>query len=187
MSSPFPLIKKAVQEAHSIELTYSGSRIYTFNVVPFGERGTYLNTELVSEILDGFAASLASYPSFDYLVAPEPGGHIWGLALAQRVQKPLNILRAAPSYLPGEREVRRKTGYYQHNLYFNHIRAGDKVVIIDDVISTGSTLDTIISTMKDAGALVLGAELIYAKTTDYLLLSTKYDVPIHALVYNTAI
>lgn len=51
---------------------------YEFHRVPFGERGDYIEAELLSEILGGLAdIARHAFPSLDVVLCPEPGGHTW--------------------------------------------------------------------------------------------------------------
>jgi len=182
----FPELKKALESAHTIELVQPGSAKYKFQAFAFGERGTKITAELLKEITDGLCGSIRSnFPDFDYIVSPVPGGHTWGSLTALRLGKPINILRTEPSYDKGETEIPRKTGYYQHNLYFNHFEKGDRVLIIDDVVSTGGTLRTILEALRDLEVTAIGAQLIYAKTSDYKQIESDYSLPVRFLLENT--
>jgi len=54
--------------------------------------------------------------------------------------------------LEGEIPVYQETGYSKGNLYLNGIKKGDKVIIVDDVISTGGTMVAMIKALERAGA-----------------------------------
>jgi adenine phosphoribosyltransferase len=78
-------------------------------------------------------------------------------------------------------EISRKTGYYQNNLYFNHFKKGDKIIIVDDVVSTGGTLKTILTALKNLGVTVVGVQVIFAKSEDYKKIEQEFKVPIKFL------
>ncbi|MCX6687875.1 MAG: phosphoribosyltransferase family protein, partial [Methanoregula sp.] len=48
--------------------------------------------------------------------------------------------------------VHQATGYSKGELYLNGIRKGDRVVIIDDVVSTGGTMPALLQALEIAGA-----------------------------------
>jgi adenine phosphoribosyltransferase len=182
MVKSFPEIKKAIEQAHIIELPQSGSRTYKFKTFAFGERGTKINAELLKEITAGLTDSINNnFPRFDYIVSPEPGGHTWGCLVALELKKDINILRMQPSYEKGEAEIPRKTGYYQNNLYFNHFKKGDNILLVDDVVSTGGTLKTILTALKSLGVNVIGVQVILAKSEDYKKIEKEFNVIIKFL------
>ncbi|KAF5028321.1 Adenine phosphoribosyltransferase [anaerobic digester metagenome] len=65
---------------------------------------------------------------------------------------PLVVVRKRPYGLPGEVAVHQTTGYSKGELYLNGIEAGDRVIIIDDVCSTGGTMRALIGAIEYAGA-----------------------------------
>ena len=183
MFNEFPELEKAIKTARTIELPQPGSKKYKFKTLPFGERGTKIEAKLLKEITNGMVDSINKhFPDFDYIVSHEPGGHTWGIMAALKLNKSINILRAAPSYEMEELEVRRKTGYYQQDLYFNHFQKGEKVLIIDDVISTGGTVETILETLSSLEVKTIGVQAIYAKSKSYKKLEEKYSIPIKLLI-----
>jgi adenine phosphoribosyltransferase len=64
------------------------------------------------------------------------------------------IIRKRKYGLPGEIEVSQVTGYSKSQLFLNGIKKGDRVIVVDDVISTGGTLLATLQSLKVAGAIV---------------------------------
>src|SRR5674476_1185165 len=54
--------------------------------------------------------------------------------------------------LTGEIAVHQTTGYSKVELYLNGIKKGDRVVIIDDVVSTGGTMKALLQALALSGA-----------------------------------
>lgn len=182
MAKNFRELKNALAEARLIELPQLGRKKYLFKTFSFGERGARLSAELLGEITQGFLFSIKkNFPKFDYIVSPEPGGHTWGSIVAYQLGKPINIVRSNPSYSQGEIEVRRETAYYHHSLYFSHFKKGDKVLIIDDIVSSGGTLETLLSTLNKLGVALVGVHVIHVKTDVWKKLEKKYNIPIRFL------
>src|SRR5271157_68674 len=67
---------------------------------------------------------------------------------------PFIIIRKRKYDLPGEIAVHQATGYSKGELYLNGITKGDRVLVIDDVISTGGTLKAVIGALEKAGAII---------------------------------
>lgn len=88
----------------------------------------------------------------DYIVAAEAMGIPIGSAISLMTDIPLNIIRKRSYGLLGECEVKQQTGYSHGQMFINGIKKGDRVVIVDDVISTGGTIRGILIAMNEIGA-----------------------------------
>jgi len=93
----------------------------------------------------------------DKIVAVEAMGIHLATALSLELDKPFVIIRKREYGLAGEKEISQKTGYGKSKLYINDLKEGEKIILIDDVISTGGTL---IATLK--GLKEIGVEIILA-------------------------
>jgi len=82
------------------------------------------------------------------------GIHI-GSILSTMTDIPMTIMRKREYKLPGEVAVHQTTGYSKGELYLNGVYAGDRVVIVDDVISTGGTMKALLKALEIAGAEVV--------------------------------
>lgn len=91
----------------------------------------------------------------DKIVTVEAMGIPIGIALSIMTDIPLVIIRKKKYGLPGEIEISQVTGYSKSQLFLNGIKKGDRVIIVDDVISTGGTLLATLNSLKAAGAEVL--------------------------------
>jgi adenine/guanine phosphoribosyltransferase-like PRPP-binding protein len=67
-------------------------------------------------------------------------------------------------------------------LHFYDFASGDRVAIIDDTISTGATLEGVLTVLRDLDVLVRGVHVICARNAQYSLLGDRFDVPIIPLV-----
>ena len=56
--------------------------------------------------------------------------------------------------MEGEVRVDVSTGYSESTTYINDIKAGERILIVDDVISTGGTLEPILEAIEDMGAVL---------------------------------
>ena len=71
---------------------------------------------------------------------------------------PLIIARKRSYGLEGEVEIDQSTGYSKGAMYLNDLKKGERIVILDDVLSTGGTLKAVIEGVRRAGAQV--AEIV---------------------------
>lgn len=172
----FQRIKEDIQNAPTVLLEDNG-RAYQFQKFSFGEKGDLLKNELINEIIDGMVEACAYLKSeIDYIVSPEPGGHIWGLLLSYRLGIPLRILRIV-NHGSGEKLIRRQTGYNENTLIIEGFQAGERVLLVDDVISTGGTIDSIAERFMDEGIVIKGVQVIAVKGECYTRLQDKLSVP----------
>ena len=87
----------------------------------------------------------------DKIVAVEAMGIHLATALSLATDVPFVVIRKRQYGLEGEHEVYQKTGYGSSNLYINDLHPGEKILLIDDVVSTGGTLIALIKTLQDLG------------------------------------
>jgi len=80
--------------------------------------------------------------------------------------------------LKGEIPVHQETGYSKGELYLNGVENGDRVLIIDDVISTGGTMIAIINALKKAGAEIKDIICVVERGNgkEEVLEKTGYDI-----------
>lgn len=101
------------------------------------------------------------------LVEEDKGGILAGpVCLATRL--PLAVARWYPYDLPADERnpvtvAEISSEYFSGRLYLNGIEPGDRVVIIDDTVSTGGTLVALIEAVRRAGAEVTEALVITEK------------------------
>jgi adenine phosphoribosyltransferase len=172
----------AVSSAPAVHIPASATHApYVFRAYDFGELGLYLDPELIREIRDGLSTAVASFGPFDSIVSPEPGGHTWGLLVADQLGCGLHILRRDPPAWFGVRRRSRRTAYSSCTLCYGDLARGERVVIVDDVVSSGSTLRSIAAGLRSQGADAIGAQVILSKGgCDGL--SERLGLPVRALV-----
>ncbi|MCG7843862.1 MAG: hypoxanthine/guanine phosphoribosyltransferase [Methanomassiliicoccales archaeon] len=77
---------------------------------------------------------------------------------------PYNVVRKRKYGLSGEVSVRQTTGYSEKELFINGLKEGDRVIIVDDVISTGGTLKAIVLALRSMGVTVVDIIVVVQKT-----------------------
>ena len=88
----------------------------------------------------------------DKIVVVEAMGIHIGAVLSVMTDIPMTVMRKREYKMPGEVAVHQTTGYSKGDLYINGIKKGDRVVIIDDVVSTGGTMQALLKALEIAGA-----------------------------------
>ena len=117
---------------------------------------------------------------FDKIVGPESRGFIFGMPIAYNLHKPFIPIRKKGK-LPCETvSIRYDLEYGSAELEmhkYGTIKPGDKVVIIDDLMATGGTVDAMIKLVEGLGGKVVKAvflmELAGLEGRKYL---SNYDV-----------
>ncbi|KEY57326.1 phosphoribosylanthranilate isomerase [Serratia sp. DD3] len=90
------------------------------------------------------------------LVGEEDKGGVLLAAVSLLSGLPFGIARWYPSGLTGQVQVAFDCEYTHGSLYLNGVEKGDRVYIVDDLISSGGTLLGLIEAIHRAGAEVLG-------------------------------
>jgi adenine phosphoribosyltransferase len=143
-----------------------------FSIKP-GVRIAILNilgdTELVKAASKALAAKLSEV-SFDYLVTPEAKSIPLAYAVSAELDRPYVVLRKSLKPYMGDAlrsETLSITTGEPQTLYLDEkdreLVAGKKVILLDDVISTGSTLQGMRLIMDKARAHVVGEAAIFTE------------------------
>ncbi len=100
-------------------------------------------------------AEVADVERADYVVTPEAMGIHHATALSLAADVPFVVVRKRRYGLDGEVAVHQTTGYGESELYLNAVEPDDRVVVVDDMFSTGGTLVAVCDALGEVGAEVL--------------------------------
>ncbi len=108
------------------------------------------------------------------IVAPEARGFLFGPAVAFNTKTRFVLVRK-PGKLPREVhsvEYALEYGTDEQQMHKDDLNPGDKVVIIDDILATGGTMEAIIKLIEMQGATIEGisflADLEYLHDPEFL-------------------
>jgi adenine phosphoribosyltransferase len=127
---------------------------YNYFIHPITDGVPVVDPALLREVCTGMLKVL-DLNHIDKIVVVEAMGIPIGSVLSTMTDIPMTIMRKREYKLPGEIAVHQATGYSKGELYLNGIKKGDRVVIIDDVISTGGTMRALLQALEIAGAEVV--------------------------------
>ncbi|MFQ6050881.1 MAG: hypoxanthine/guanine phosphoribosyltransferase [Candidatus Hydrothermarchaeota archaeon] len=99
----------------------------------------------------------------DKILTIEAMGIHLATTLSLMTDLPLVIVRKRKYGLAGEVAVHQVTGYSKGELYINGVMEGDRILIVDDVISTGGTLTSVISALKQIGAIITDVITVFER------------------------
>lgn len=118
----------------------------------------------------------------DFIMTIEALGIPLATALSMKTGKPFNVVRKKMYGLPGEVNLSQVTGYSKSALFVNGVRAGDRVVIVDDVVSTGGTLWALVEALKSMQVKIVDILVVIEKTDKKHEIERKLGIQVKTLV-----
>lgn len=122
---------------------------------------------------------------FDVIIGAESRGFIFGMPIAYNMKKPFALIRKKGK-LPREtveRSYALEYGTATIEMHKDAIKPGDKVVLVDDLLATGGTMEAAAGLVEELGGTVVKMifvmELAGLKGREKL---SKYDVE-SAIIY----
>ena len=94
--------------------------------------------------------------------------------LSMRNNRPQVVVRKRSYGLEGELSINQSTGYSKGSMYLNDVQEGERILIVDDVLSTGGTLDAIIKGVESLGAIIESVIVVVEKGPGLQQLQEKY-------------
>lgn len=139
---------------------------YIRSIPDFPEKGIIFR-DITSVLEDGESLKLSvdlmqdkiKEIDFDVVVGPESRGFIFGMPIAYNLGKPFAPVRKKGK-LPCETvsvEYDLEYGSAVIEIHKTAIKPGQRVVIVDDLMATGGTLEAIVKLVEQLGGKVVGA------------------------------
>ena len=144
---------------------------YDYFIHPITDGVPEIRPDLIREV----TANIVRIANLDVdkIVTVEAMGIPIGIVLSILCDIPLVIIRKRKYGLPNEVEISQVTGYSRSQLYLNGINRGDRVIVVDDVISTGGTLQATLDSLELAGAEVMDTVIVVERGNGAELLRSK--------------
>ncbi|MCP4761670.1 MAG: adenine phosphoribosyltransferase [archaeon] len=137
---------------------------YKYIILPFDFRADPHEIRVFSTALLKKIEQSLNIEEIDKIVTIESKGILVSTLLALKMNKPLYIIRKRKYDLEGEKSILKKTGYEESEIYINGIFKDDRIIIVDDLISTGGTLKaTLKATNEVIKCKVKGIFIIFDK------------------------
>ena len=143
------MLDKLVKSLETCPIVKRGD--YNYFIHPITDGVPIVDPELLRDVCTAMIKVLDLAGVEKIVVVEAMGIHI-GSVLSTMTDIPMTIMRKREYKLPCEIAVHQTTGYSKGELYLNGVYKGDRVVIIDDVISTGGTMKALLKALEIAGA-----------------------------------
>jgi adenine phosphoribosyltransferase len=143
------MLEKLVESLETCPIVKRGD--YNYFIHPITDGVPIVDPALLRELCTAMIKVLDLTGVEKIVVVEAMGIHI-GSVLSTMTDIPMTIMRKREYKLPCEIAVHQTTGYSKGELYLNGVYKGDRVVIIDDVISTGGTMKALLRALEIAGA-----------------------------------
>jgi len=168
-------LKKSLEAASVVRMNN-----YDYFVNPMTDGVPRMDPMVLAETLD----AIKEVGDFhcDVIVAPEAMAIPLAVPLSLELGIPYTVVRKRRYGLPGELEIRQSTGYSQKEMFINDIRRGDRVVVIDDVMSTGGTIKAVIQGLREIGAEIVDVIVVVEKGNKKEEIEKKLGIRIKTLV-----
>lgn len=153
---------------------------YDYFVHPITDGIPRMEPELLQEVI--VRITEVGNMNCDKIVAAEAMAIPLGVALSMRINKPYVVIRKRQYGLPNEVSVKQVTGYSESNMFVNGISKGDRVLIVDDVLSTGGTLRALVKALRSIGAEIVDTIIVFNKHGDKKALEDELEMEIKTLL-----
>jgi adenine phosphoribosyltransferase len=135
---------------------------YHYFVHPISDGVPMLRPELLREIVIGIIRK-AELDDVDKIVTPAAMGIHISTAVSLMTDIPLVVVRKRQYGLDGEVALSQVTGYSEGEMFINDVDDGDRVLLLDDVLSTGGTLTGITGALEEIGADIVDIVVVIKK------------------------
>ena len=150
-------LKQSLLEAPIVE-----KNGYHYFVHPISDGVPKLDPGLLREIVIRIIRK-AKLEDVDRIVTPAAMGIHISTAVSLMTDIPLTVIRKREYGLEHEVAISQQTGYSENEMYINDVTEGERVLVIDDVLSTGGTLASVLEALDGIGAEVVDTVAVIKK------------------------
>jgi adenine phosphoribosyltransferase len=134
---------------------------YNYFVHPITDGIPLVEPSILEEAAEGI--SRFGNMEVDKIVCVEAMGIHIATALSIKTRIPFVVVRKRVYGLDGEVPVHQMTGYSQGELYINGLHKGDRIILIDDVVSTGGTMIAVLNALKQMEVEIVDVMVVIEK------------------------
>ena len=126
---------------------------YPYFIHPISDGIPRMEAEVLRATRD-LIVSMVDWSQIDLIVSVEAMGLPLLAAVGEATGKPTVVIRKRSYGMEGEVRVDVSTGYSSSTAYINDIFPGERLLVVDDVISTGGTLEPLLESLEGMGAVL---------------------------------
>lgn len=160
-------LKQSLREAPVV-----GRGEYQYFVHPVTDCIPAVEPEILAEIVEGIQ-QVADVERVDRIFTAEAMGIHHATALSIETGVPFTVARKRSYGFDDEVAVHQETGYDAGELYVNGLEAGEKLLFVDDVLSTGGTIGALYDALQSIGVEIVDAVVVIRRIGD-----TPPDLPL---------
>tara|TARA_B100002052_G_scaffold285517_1_gene298435 strand:+ start:152 stop:745 length:594 start_codon:yes stop_codon:yes gene_type:complete len=123
-----------------------------------------------------------NWDGVDLILSVEAMGLPLASILSVATGIPTVVARKRSYGLEGERIIDQSTGYSKGEIWINDVFSGERVLVVDDVISTGGTMEPVLSALIEMGVELAEVWTIFEKGQGMQNLIDKHGWPLNSLV-----
>lgn len=168
-------LRKSVKECPVVEMDD-----YHYFIHPLSDGLPLVEQEVLHEVVR--AVKKRADLECDYILTAQSMGFPLAAALSMETGLPYKFIRKRKYGLDNEVPISQSTGYAENEMYLNFVEKGDNVFLIDDVLSTGGTLKSIIETLKDLDVNICDVMVVFEKVGVKEELEEELGVKIKSLL-----
>ena len=146
---------------------------YPYFIHPLTDGVPRLDPSVLTAVVE-LIETRVDWNSVDLVLGIEAMGLPLTSPLSMRNNRPQVVVRKRSYGLEGELSINQSTGYSKGSMYLNDVQEGERILIVDDVLSTGGTLDAIIKGVESLGAIIESVIVVVEKGPGLQQLQEKY-------------
>lgn len=124
---------------------------YPYFIHPLTDGVPRIDPEVLQSVVD-LVFKMVNWENIDVILGIEAMGLPICAPLSIKAKKPLVVARKRSYGLGDEVKISQETGYSKGEIYLNDLNQGERILVVDDVLSTGGTMRSIFDGVKKAGA-----------------------------------
>lgn len=154
---------------------------YPYFVHPITDGIPLGDPKVLEEVTDALVKA-GDWSRCDKIVTAESMGFPLAAVLSIKTGRPYVFIRKKQYGLPGELSLRQTTGYSKTDMFVNNVHRGDRVIFVDDVISTGGTLYAIVKALRSLGAEIVDVLIVFEKTREKARMESDLGLKIKTIL-----